>query len=133
MHPTNYLLCFLLPYAVAQYDYGGGSTPTTTGSPAATTSAPSQSGVHTVQVGQGSNLVYVPDTVTASVGDTVNFVFNPLNHSVVRSTFEDPCKPSTQNPIFSGFMPVASGKQGVRECTHSSCFGKRKKRTQKLE
>jgi plastocyanin len=110
MRPA-YLISFLLPAALAQYDYGSGGSSTTT---AAAPAAPSQSGVHDVQVGANSKLAYDPDTVMAAVGEKVRFWFNPLNHSVVQSSFDKPCVPSSATAIFSGFQPVSSG-QGVRK------------------
>lgn len=63
--------------------------------------------VHDVQVGPGGKLVYVPNLVTAAVGDVVNFHYNPKNHSVISSAFATPCK--ADNSIFSGFLPTANG------------------------
>lgn len=63
--------------------------------------------VQTVAVGQ-SGLNFVPDSVTASVGSQIRFVFYPKNHSVAQSTFDNPCNPS-QNALYSGFIPVSNG------------------------
>jgi len=100
----------MVPVILAQYDYGGSGGGSTTGSSPSSTSAPAStaSGVHTVDVGQ-NGLTYNPNTVNASVGDTILFNFHPINHSVVQSTFDKPCQPQS-NGIFSGFMPVSSGQ-----------------------
>jgi plastocyanin len=99
-----YLIALLLPAALAQYGGGDDTATTTSAAPAA-----SSSGVHDVQVGDGS-LVFDPETVTAKVGDKVTFWFHPQNHSVVQSSFDKPCVPlSSGTPIFSDFFPVTSG------------------------
>src|SRR5439155_20451380 len=62
-------------------------------------------------------LIFEPDIVMASLKDVINFHFYPINHSVAQSSFEKPCEPLTggvgQLPIFSGFLPVKSGKTVV--------------------
>jgi len=64
--------------------------------------------IHTVQVGGSSGeLVYVPDAVSAKVGDQVIFQFNPKNHTVTQSSFASPCGPKAGG-FHSGFMPVAA-------------------------
>lgn len=104
-----FLLLSIVPVVLAQYNYGGNSG---SSSSSAASSAPSPastaSGVHEVDVGQ-NGFTFNPDTVNASTGDTVQFNFHPLNHSVVQSAFDKPCQPQ-QNGIFSGFMPVSSGQ-----------------------
>jgi plastocyanin len=107
------LFLSITPAIYAQY--GGNSSPTSssaassTTSSSATTAAPSQSGVRDVNVGQNGRLTFSPDTLAAAVGDKVNFHFFSLNHSVVQSSFNNPCQP-IDNGIFSGFMPVNSGE-----------------------
>ncbi|TFK63708.1 hypothetical protein BDN72DRAFT_305851 [Pluteus cervinus] len=65
-----------------------------------------------VQVAPGGQLVFTPNTVTAAVGDTVNFTFNPANHTVTQSTFATPCTPS-DGGLDSGFKPVTAGGDPV--------------------
>ncbi|CZR68772.1 uncharacterized protein PAC_18671 [Phialocephala subalpina] len=62
--------------------------------------------VHDIDVGKGSALAFAPDTLTADVGDTLNFHFysGSGGHSVVSSTFANPCVPDT-NAFFSGYIP----------------------------
>jgi plastocyanin len=106
-------LLFLVPAALAQYGNPGSSSSSASSAPSSTTvaaPAASQSGVHDVDVGSGGSLTYNPNTLTAAVGDKVNFHFFPLNHSVVQSTFSEPCTPTQPQGIFSGFMPVSSGE-----------------------
>jgi len=64
--------------------------------------------VHDVQVGgAGGALVYDPEAIAAQPGDQVIFHFNPKNHSVVQSSFADPCGPK-DGGVNSGFMPVSA-------------------------
>jgi len=81
-----------------------------------TSSSPQPSGsvrVWPVQVSNsdGSSLTFNPNTINATPGDMVQFIFNPKNHSVVQSTFANPCVPMPASngvlPFFSGYMPVS--------------------------
>jgi plastocyanin len=60
-----------------------------------------------------NGLQYTPDSVSANIGDIVEFMFYPKNHTVTQSTFAAPCtravSPQGQEGIDSGFMPVAPG------------------------
>ena len=47
----------------------------------------------------------------AAVGDQVTFHFNPKNHTVTQSTFEDPCR-RLENGFDSGFQFVAADFTG---------------------
>lgn len=68
---------------------------------------------HVIQVG-GANgsLTFSPENIKAAVGDLVQFQFHPKNHSVVQSTFDQPCTPiqnvmpNMTTAFFSGFMPT---------------------------
>ena len=60
-----------------------------------------------VQVGQ-NGLQFFPQTIKAAAGDTVEFHYYPNNHSVVQSSFDEPCKPIAGG-FDSGFVPVAEG------------------------
>ncbi|OJD19621.1 hypothetical protein AJ78_00478 [Emergomyces pasteurianus Ep9510] len=65
--------------------------------------------VYTVQVGssEGSQRFY-PDSLVAEPGSMVQFQFHPANHSVVQSTFENPCSPIDGGTgIRSGFLAVS--------------------------
>jgi len=59
--------------------------------------------VHDVDVGK-SGFTFSPSTVTAAVGDHVNFHFYGGDHSVSQSLFIAPCQPSGPKAIFSGFI-----------------------------
>jgi plastocyanin len=64
--------------------------------------------VHTVAVGDtNDSLLFVPDTITAAVGDIVQFQFHPANHSVMESDFGAPCQPKSPG-FYSGFMPITA-------------------------
>ncbi|KAF2119932.1 Cupredoxin [Lophiotrema nucula] len=67
---------------------------------------------HVVQVGgPNGSTVFMPNNVQAQPGDLVQFQFNAKNHSVVQSTFDQPCIPiqnvmaNKTDAFFSGFMP----------------------------
>jgi len=68
-----------------------------------------------VMVGANGSLTYDPPFVTANPRDTIVFHFNPKNHTVVQSSFADPCRkleftnPNVTDSIDSGFMPVPQG------------------------
>lgn len=68
-----------------------------------------------VQVG-ASGLAFSPSSVNASQGDTIQFVFNPKNHTVTQSTFAAPCAPMSGG-IDSGFMPVGANATTVPSMT----------------
>ncbi|KAH9082097.1 hypothetical protein EDB83DRAFT_2336437 [Lactarius deliciosus] len=62
-----------------------------------------------VTVGDATgSTIYTPNNINASVGDTVQFTFNPKNHTVTQSTFASPCAPLSGG-FDSGFNPVAVG------------------------
>lgn len=63
-----------------------------------------------VDVGEGGAFTFSPDTIKAGAGDTLDFHFYPLNHSVVMGDFSNPCAPAKTGGFFSGFMPVSSGE-----------------------
>ncbi|KAI0022994.1 hypothetical protein F4780DRAFT_777117 [Xylariomycetidae sp. FL0641] len=68
--------------------------------------------VHKVAVGK-NGMRFEPDTIEASVGDTIQFEFYPGGHSVVQAGFEYPCIPYQWVPggiegFSSGIMPAES-------------------------
>jgi len=86
-------------------------------SPAATPVAPAGA-VHTVVVGGMVNgapqLVFTPSNLQAAPRDTVVFQFQQKNHSVVQSSFADPCRQlnidnaTAPQGFNSGFMAVGA-------------------------
>jgi len=66
-----------------------------------------------IAVGENGALKFDPDSVTAAVGDTLEFHFysGSGGHSVVSSSFSTPCMPAT-DAFFSGYIPGSvSGDQ----------------------
>ncbi|KAJ7235878.1 Cupredoxin [Mycena haematopus] len=82
-------------------------------SPAATPVAVAGA-VHTVVVGGTNKLFFDPDTVTANPRDQIVFQFQQKNHSVIQSSFADPCRPlnalnaTAPQGFNSGFFPVGA-------------------------
>lgn len=63
--------------------------------------------VHQISVGQGG-LKFSPDSITAKVGDQVQFNFDSsLGHSVVEGDYNNPCQPLDASAFYSG--TVSSG------------------------
>jgi plastocyanin len=66
-----------------------------------------RSTTHTVQVGAGGQLQFHPTAISASIGDLVVFQFTSKNHSVIQSSFADPCAPLDKpGALNTGFHPV---------------------------
>ncbi|ESK94187.1 hypothetical protein Moror_8387 [Moniliophthora roreri MCA 2997] len=61
-----------------------------------------------VTVAPGGELVFSPEYVQAAIGDTVTFTFNPKNHTVTQSTFDQPCKLNPEG-FNTNFVPVDVG------------------------
>ncbi|KAL8711203.1 MAG: hypothetical protein Q9220_004348 [cf. Caloplaca sp. 1 TL-2023] len=103
--------------AVAK-DSGSGSSSSMSSSMSASmpmstgTSSSGQVMVHVVKVSnKAGNLTFEPNNLQAAAGSMVQFHFYPKDHSVVQSTFDQPCQPIMNNMpstvgFFSGFMPV---------------------------
>ncbi|KAI2483607.1 hypothetical protein Ptr902_05924 [Pyrenophora tritici-repentis] len=88
------------------------SSPLPTSTISSTTSSTSSAAAqtHTIQVGLADH-IFKPDTTVANIGDTIEFDFYPLNHSVVRAEYGFPCIPyemigNNKKGFFSGFKPV---------------------------
>ncbi|KAL5117585.1 hypothetical protein ACEQ8H_004478 [Pleosporales sp. CAS-2024a] len=59
---------------------------------------------HIVSVSDKSgSLTFSPDSLAAAEGDTVTFVYWPMNHSVAVSSFSKPCEPLANSP-WSGYV-----------------------------
>ncbi|KAJ6519957.1 Cupredoxin [Mycena sanguinolenta] len=84
-------------------------------SPAATPVA-ADGAVHTVVVGGTNKLFFEPSEVTANPRDQIVFQFQQKNHSVVQSSFADPCRPlnagnaSAPQGVSSPFFPVPANQ-----------------------
>ncbi|EIN08042.1 hypothetical protein PUNSTDRAFT_53336 [Punctularia strigosozonata HHB-11173 SS5] len=66
---------------------------------------PSDAAQFNVTVGGTGVLKYDPETINASIGDTVLFNFHQKNHTVTQSSFANPCQP-LEGGFDSGFVPV---------------------------
>lgn len=98
-------LLLALPFltqAVAQGAYGEKSTTTKTTAAAATTISASPA-IHTVQVGLGG-LNFAPNSLTAAIGDQIEFHFASSDHSVAEGSSSNPCRPSGDSAFYSGFV-----------------------------
>ncbi|KAJ4986457.1 serine-threonine rich protein [Stagonosporopsis vannaccii] len=69
-------------------------------------------GLAPVATGMAPVLGYRPESITANVGDVVEFQFMQKNHTATQSTFAEPCK-AMEGGKDSGFMPNPEGKEGV--------------------
>jgi len=71
-----------------------------------TLAAVANGATHSVSVGQEGALSFNPDSLTADVGDLIEFHFfsGSGGHSVVSSTFASPCVAET-GAFFSGYIP----------------------------
>jgi plastocyanin len=77
-------------------------------SSAAVTYATNTPVTHIVEVGK-NGLKYTPPFITAKIGDEVQMNFFALNHTLVQSSFQDPCEPLPYG-IFAGFQPTSVTK-----------------------
>jgi plastocyanin len=68
--------------------------------------------VHDIQVGgPDGKLEFSPEAIAGAPGDQVTFHFHPKNHSIVRSSFADPCGALVGDGAFnSGFNPVPANQ-----------------------
>ncbi|CAD6452140.1 c12dab74-874d-4bee-8431-555e9fafc929 [Sclerotinia trifoliorum] len=76
-----------------------------------TTTSKSAAATHVVSVG-ADGLNYTPRSLTANVGDIIEFRFYPLNHSVARAEYKQPCIPYEDTGagkvgFWSGFEPIS--------------------------
>ncbi len=66
---------------------------------------------HTIIAGR-PGLRFDPEVIVAPVGSILEFHFLPANHSVVQSSFGQPCQPLSAISFFSGFFPVSKNPDG---------------------
>lgn len=105
------LILSLLPLALAQYGSPDQESSTTkSATPAAATSPSSSGTIHKVTVGANNQLAFSPNSFTAAIGDSIEFHFFPPAHSVVRSSFTQPCAPVNASAFFSGPTTTTSGE-----------------------
>ncbi|KAI4139353.1 MAG: hypothetical protein L6R39_006326 [Caloplaca ligustica] len=104
----------------------GGSSSMPTSAPSPLAASPASAGaatpsghvkVHVVKVSnKKGSLTFEPKNLQVAAGHMVQFQFYPKSHSVVQSTFDQPCQPIQNNMpsasgFFSGFMPVKAGAE----------------------
>ncbi|KAF8305551.1 hypothetical protein DL93DRAFT_2172572 [Clavulina sp. PMI_390] len=80
--------------------------------------------VHNITVGGNGALAFEPTSITASLGDVVQFVFVAKNHTATQSSFDSPCSRLigadgvSVTGFDSGFQPVGTtGQQTVSSFT----------------
>lgn len=57
----------------------------------------------------GIQVTYIPNVVTAAVGDKIQFQFSAGSHTVTQSTEMGTCQPIDQAALTGGAVPVHSG------------------------
>jgi len=100
------VLAVLPSVALAQYGAAGGSSSTSTKAAAAVASSTSSASgsAQTVVVGKGG-FTFSPDSVVATPGQQVVFMFAGGFHSATQGAFDTPCQPlSGTTGINSGFV-----------------------------
>ncbi|KAI0021641.1 hypothetical protein F4780DRAFT_770120 [Xylariomycetidae sp. FL0641] len=65
-----------------------------------------------IDVGFDSQLVFNPSNVTEIIGTVVEFEYNPMNHSIVQSSFDAPCQP-LESGFAAPFVPTNQTSSGV--------------------
>ncbi|KAI2622222.1 hypothetical protein GGS26DRAFT_594229 [Hypomontagnella submonticulosa] len=65
-----------------------------------------------IDVGFDGNLVFNPNNVTELVGTVLEFEYNPMNHSIVQSSFDKPCQPLDAG-FAAPFFPTKQVSSGV--------------------
>jgi len=61
-----------------------------------------------ITVGAGGNLTFTPDSINATVGDTVVFQFVAKNHTATQSSFATPCTNLNSTSFDTGFQDVGN-------------------------
>ena len=65
-----------------------------------------------VDVGLDGKLTFTPNNITELPNTVVSFSFNPRNHSVTQSNFDNPCQP-LEGGFSSGFIPTSVSPSGA--------------------
>ncbi|KAK4446999.1 hypothetical protein QBC34DRAFT_440500 [Podospora aff. communis PSN243] len=55
-------------------------------------------------------LVFSPSSVTAAMGDVIEYQFFPPTHSVIMGDFNNPCMPAATGGFFSGGFTTSNGQ-----------------------
>jgi len=59
------------------------------------------------------SLAFTPDTVTAAIGDIIEFNFFPINNSATMGNFSRPCTPARVGGFHSGFYATDRGQNVI--------------------
>ncbi|KAG0648011.1 putative GPI-anchored cupredoxin [Hyphodiscus hymeniophilus] len=106
------LIAACLPLALAQYGPPPAAPKSSTSAAAAkapaSTTASSTNGVQTIAVGANNGFAFTPNSLTAAVGSSIEFNFNPPEHSVVEGSFASPCVPANNSAFYSGGQTSSS-------------------------
>ncbi|KPI41884.1 uncharacterized protein AB675_5610 [Cyphellophora attinorum] len=102
MSTISAILFLTIPLFTNAQDYGGSPAPKSSSASAAAASSAPAAGVHVVDVGK-TGFNFMPSSLTAKVGDQVEFHFDNPTHSVAQSVFNSPCAPSGPTGFWSGF------------------------------
>ena len=100
----------LLSLTRAQYGPPKESSTSTTLSTPAQAQSTSGGTIHKVSVGENNELNFNPSTLTAAIGDSIEFHFFPPTHTVVQSSFEQPCAPVNASAFASGPFMTTTGE-----------------------
>jgi plastocyanin len=109
MRRLLFAMSALLPSLTSSQVVSSASSATSSASGSAASKTPT---IHRVNVGIGG-FSYDPNTTYADVGDIVQFVFYPTNHSVIRAEYagSDACGPGGCNPCVP-YEVIHSGEGG---------------------
>ncbi|KAI0013064.1 hypothetical protein F4779DRAFT_613935 [Xylariaceae sp. FL0662B] len=66
-----------------------------------------------IDVGFDGNLVFNPNNITEPVGTVLEFGYNPANHSIVQSSFDEPCQPLESGGFAAPFFATQQTPSGV--------------------
>ncbi|KAI1156707.1 hypothetical protein F4825DRAFT_214820 [Nemania diffusa] len=68
-----------------------------------------------IDVGFNGALMFNPNNVTELVGTVVEYSYNPMNHSIVQSSFDQPCQPIDRpgGGFVAPFVPTMQTPSGV--------------------
>ncbi|KAI0154887.1 hypothetical protein GGR57DRAFT_99523 [Xylariaceae sp. FL1272] len=70
-----------------------------------------------VNVGVGTDLMFDPSNIVEPVGTVIEFNYNPKNHSIVQSSFDQPCAPIARGGFAAPFVPLEKSSGVTFEVT----------------
>lgn len=60
-----------------------------------------------------NGLTFEPNNIVEPKGTVISFNFNPKNHTVTQSSFDEPCQP-VDDGFSSGFIPISVSPSGIQ-------------------